>query len=274
MNGPPRKTELPCAKLLLVTAALLGVLFATVQPDDNSRTALSQFIQWQCQTLGPMLLLLLARTAVGRLAPSIEPGGMVHLTLAGAGALLAFTPLALLLDVTLANEAAPASWTLALADEFGGLGPPAMAVWLAIHLPFRFGWSLSKPVPTKQHNAQRMQPASGLQALLPANQRGVPKRMKAELQYISVVADRGESLVLYSLGKAVAETDPAAGIQTHRSHWVRFDQITRLKRRGRLGTLELVDGTEIPVSRARLAQVATCVDAVLSASGTQQSSAN
>lgn len=70
-----------------------------------------------------------------------------------------------------------------------------------------------------------------------------------EDHYLRVTTDRGSDLILFRLSDAVAELDPAAGQQVHRSYWVAWRAITAVQRDGHRTALLLSNGTTIPVSR-------------------------
>ena len=74
-------------------------------------------------------------------------------------------------------------------------------------------------------------------------------------RYLRVVTDRGSALILYNLGDAVRQMPGDIGMLVHRSYWVALESIEQLVRRGRQGELRLADGSRVPVSRNRLAEV-------------------
>jgi LytTr DNA-binding domain-containing protein len=92
-------------------------------------------------------------------------------------------------------------------------------------------------------------------ARVPLPQRGKLLALIVEDHYVDIVTDRGKSLVLMRLADAMRETEPIAGLQIHRSHWVARDAVVRSHRSdGRL-LLELSNGMRLPVSRGYLPQV-------------------
>ncbi|MEM1264301.1 MAG: LytTR family transcriptional regulator DNA-binding domain-containing protein [Pseudomonadota bacterium] len=253
MNGQPAAGVDNHERYLLAAAAMLGALFAAVQPDDNVTPWLALAVQWQLQCLLPMALFIGARRAIAIVLPQHPANGWWVLILSGSIVVVAFTPIALWLDITMGGETPPVHWVGALLDEFGGFAPPAFASWLALNYVVKRQDSVEEAA--HEPLIEQSSAANGLQALLPASARGVPVQMKAELQYLAVTTDRGSALVLYSLRDAVAELAGVQGIQPHRSHWVRLDAVAAFERRGRQGRLRLLDGTEVPVSRSRLANV-------------------
>lgn len=86
-------------------------------------------------------------------------------------------------------------------------------------------------------------------ARVPHDRRARLLSLSVEDHYVEVRTAAGSALVLMRLGDAMAETQPVAGLQVHRSHWVARDAIRAARRKGDTAVLTLVDGSEIPVSR-------------------------
>ena len=74
--------------------------------------------------------------------------------------------------------------------------------------------------------------------------------LKAEQHYLKVYTADRSYLTLYRFSDAVAEMDPAAGRQVHRSFWVRSSAIRAIKRDSRKYVVELVNGLAVPISVA------------------------
>lgn len=92
-------------------------------------------------------------------------------------------------------------------------------------------------------------------ARLPLDRRGALLALSVEDHYVRVRTVRGEELVLMRLSDAMREVGDTPGAQVHRSHWVAFAAVAAARRERGRAVLTLTDGTEIPVSRARLAEV-------------------
>jgi len=90
---------------------------------------------------------------------------------------------------------------------------------------------------------------------LPLDRRGVLISLSAEDHYVAIATTRGRDLVLMRLSDAIAEAGTVTGLQVHRSHWVALAQVRAARRQGDGAVLTLSDGREVPVSRARLADV-------------------
>ena len=75
-------------------------------------------------------------------------------------------------------------------------------------------------------------------------------RLSVRDHYVDVYTENGIETLLMRFGDALAELDGQDGRQVHRSHWISCDAVQNLtKENGRM-TLSLVDGSEVPVSRA------------------------
>lgn len=90
---------------------------------------------------------------------------------------------------------------------------------------------------------------------LPPERRGRLYHLSMQDHYVDVVTDKGSHLLLMRLSDAIAETEGIEGVQIHRSHWVAADAIARRTRDGDRVGIVLVNGTELPVSRGRLAEL-------------------
>jgi len=91
-----------------------------------------------------------------------------------------------------------------------------------------------------------------LLARLPLDKRGALIALSVQDHYVEVVTTQGRELLLMRLSDAIAEADPCAGLQVHRSHWVALDKVRAARRDGARGVLTMADGREIPVSRSYL----------------------
>ena len=96
---------------------------------------------------------------------------------------------------------------------------------------------------------------SPLAARLPLNVRGRILCLEMEDHYVRVHTDRGSALVLMRLSDAIAEAQPVAGRQVHRSWWVSDEAVEGFERVGRTGVIRLVNGARAPVSQRYLRSV-------------------
>lgn len=77
--------------------------------------------------------------------------------------------------------------------------------------------------------------------------------LKSELHYLTVVTTQGSELILYNLKDAVEEVPEFAGAMSHRSYWVSFKHINKLKLEGRQGKLIMSNGDSVLISRRNVA---------------------
>lgn len=85
---------------------------------------------------------------------------------------------------------------------------------------------------------------------LPHPQRGKLLHLSVSDHYVDVVTDKGHALVLLRLTDAMRETGSVVGLQVHRAHWVALDAVRQVVRAGGKVSLELSNGTRLPVSRS------------------------
>ena len=90
---------------------------------------------------------------------------------------------------------------------------------------------------------------------LPLAKRGQLLRLSAADHYVEVVTANGRELLLMRLQDAIELTQPETGLRVHRSHWVACTAMRSLQSTSSGGTLTLIDGTNVPVSRAMMRQV-------------------
>jgi DNA-binding LytR/AlgR family response regulator len=74
------------------------------------------------------------------------------------------------------------------------------------------------------------------------------------------VGQSGRELILYNLKDAIAEMPRNLGIQTHRSYWVSYDNIIRLSKDGRQGSVVMKNGDKVPVSRSKFDTIKSTLD--------------
>jgi DNA-binding LytR/AlgR family response regulator len=78
--------------------------------------------------------------------------------------------------------------------------------------------------------------------------------IQADLHYLHVRTTLGRAMVLASLSTA-EQALGNRGLRVHRSHWVALTHVRRLAQTGAGMTLQLSDGSRIPVSRRRAGEV-------------------
>ena len=106
--------------------------------------------------------------------------------------------------------------------------------------------SASEPQVEEQSAAERPRL---FDRLAPGLQSGRLLALKSEGHYLKVYTDQGSELILMRLKDAIAETEPVAGMQVHRSWWLaRRSPIERRTTDGRI-ELRLDEETWVPISR-------------------------
>jgi hypothetical protein len=86
-------------------------------------------------------------------------------------------------------------------------------------------------------------------------QRGAILAMAVRDHYVDVQTDKGTVSLLLRFGDAMAEVEPQAGVQVHRSHWVAWAAIDGVEREGSKLYLRLTDDTRVPVSKNHRAKL-------------------
>lgn len=98
------------------------------------------------------------------------------------------------------------------------------------------------PLPDSADPRDRLPPSLGREVLC----------LQMEDHYVRVHTPRGSTLVLMSLGQAIAGLEDVEGLQTHRSWWVARAAVEGVVEDGRNLRLKLKGGLTAPVSRARV----------------------
>ncbi|MEM1113311.1 MAG: LytTR family DNA-binding domain-containing protein [Pseudomonadota bacterium] len=276
MNGQLELGDISVAAYFGALAVATGLLFALIdEAAPGLSGALVHALKWQIQTCVPMALLVVIQIGLGRLSLLERWSPWLRLCLSGLLATWLFAPLALGLDIWLAEDDLRFNGS-AIVSEYGAMAPPVVFCWLAINAPWVVGFRLQRPG-TSAASADTVavtdsvtakNPAAGeretgwpdFYQYLPEAMRAELVYLEAELHYLAVVTTLGRSLILYNLRDAMEELPATVGLQTHRSYWVAREHVVSLNRRGRQGELTMSNGEIVPVSRRCLAEV----DAALS----------
>ena len=278
MNGQIDLGAITPSKYFFSIAVILGLLFAMITPADNHPKWVV-YLQWQLQTVLPMTFMVVVHSLLCFWPRFNYLGSWTKLLISGFGGVCLFSPIALMIDIWIGSEPQYDDLITATVSEWTQVAPPILLCWLAINAPWIFGYRLQKEVsPVKTidqesksqttivnsdttHTEQDLASSPIIScphflSLVPTKHRGSIIYLKAELHYLQVVTEQGSSLILYNLRDAVNELDSEAGIQVHRSYWVKNTQVEGFNRKGRQGELQMKGGYVVPVSRAKLAQVA------------------
>ena len=254
MNGQINLGTISVRRYFGSIAVVTGLLFALISdfPADVGQAAL-HLLQWQAQTIIPIVILYLVQSLLTRLAAFESLNPWVQLTLTAIAASTLFVPVLLGIDVMFKNDNERFTLT-ELADEYFAVMPSVIVCWLAINAPWVIGYRLVRDEPLQTKKSQ-LDFEPEFYSLLSSQMRSDLIYMVAELHYISVITTSGKSMILYNLRDAIAELPASSGLQTHRSYWVALKHIQNFKRSGRQGTLFVSNGDTIPVSRRNLSHV-------------------
>lgn len=270
MNDVFRTGDVSPIRYFGLLAIMLGILFALLNPEGTTDRGFPfALVQWLVQTVAPMGLGILSHRLLhqSRRLDRLHP--WLKLTVSGACAAVLFSPLAFGVDHALGVDEEPFGWS-GWGDELGGVFLPVTFAWVAINAPFVLGYQWQRatpePVPVVAESPpagdpepttvpRSVAPAPFFLSLIPAERRGEIISLKAELHYLTVTTTRGRSMILYAIRDAIEELPPHLGIQTHRSYWASLSHGAALERKGRNTRVKMSDGSLIPVSRNRLAEV-------------------
>lgn len=249
MNGQFTIGDLRPSRYFIGIAIVLGLLFASIAPESGSNW-LIQTVQWQVQTVVPMLICILVHIQLSlfRRLKSLNP--WLKLFISGVIAAGAFSPIGLLSDVYLANEIIERSILMDCIDEFLAVALPITVCWIAINAPFQLGFQFTKS-PISESNEVKSIEADFL-TMIPEGKKGDLIYLKSELHYLLVVTSKGETLILYSLKNAISDLPKTSGMQIHRSYWANTTMASELEKTGREGKLLMNNGDTLPVSRRYL----------------------
>ena len=256
MNGQIDIGGITPSRYFFSIAVVLGLLFAMTS-GETAQPAWLVGLQWQLQSLIPMALLVGSHMLLLRNARFAALNPWIGLAFSGVVGASLFAPAALLIEVCLGNEPLEDVFATELRDEWLAVTPPVALCWVALNAPWQLGYRLEKAPGPGPGDAVtgKTEVTPAFVDLLPPERRGAILMLKSELHYLQVVTDRGNALILYNLGDAIDELPREAGMQVHRSYWVAWEAITEFGRRGRQGELRLHDGSRVPVSRNRMADL-------------------
>lgn len=272
MNGQFEIGAITPFRYFFGIAIVLGLLFAMVAPESGHEwDGLRRLFQWQLQSLGPVILLVMSHLLLHRLPGFDGLNSWLKLVCSGLIGAVLFSPLALSLDVWFEETSImQGQWLSAMQEELIEVTPPVVIAWLAINAPWLLGFRLVKhntPDAASEPIAEAVsrEAETGLTdaplfyRLLPEAVRAELIYLKAELHYLKVVTVKGKALILYNLKDAIRELPSNHGFQSHRSYWVAKHFIRDVQKNGRQGQLTLKNGHTVPVSRRNMEKVATIV---------------
>jgi hypothetical protein len=257
-------------------STFLGVVFSFVSNNEQSYF-IFHLALWILQTLGPVVILVYCHVLFHKSRFFDKQNPWLKLFVSGLAGSVLFSPIALGLDFLWLNEALPSqlpSLMAAWVDEFIAITPPITLSWIAINAPWLLGLRFAKQ--NKDNDPANKEPSAsnyvqekpeteeqcsdGFATLLMHTPLCEILYIQSELHYLSVVGQSGRELILYNLKDAIAEMPRNLGIQTHRSYWVSYDNIIRLSKDGRQGSVVMKNGDKVPVSRSKFDTIKSTLD--------------
>jgi len=255
-------------------SAFLGLVFSLIS-NSQQEYYVMHILLWLSQTTGPIVILVYSHILLHKLSWFDRKSPWLKLFISGVVGSFLFSPFALGLDLLWGNDPFPETsqqlqglWL----DEILGILPPISLSWVAINAPWLLGFGFIRPDYSSIPNEQEARNLS----ISVTNSVGTENKrtsvsddvnqltfvallnpeigtdivyLKSELHYLKVVTTKGKMLILYNLRDAIDEMPHGQGEQTHRSYWVNYSHITKMRLNGRQGVLLLTNDEEIPVSR-------------------------
>ncbi len=246
---------------LAVSGVVLTVLFVLLEPEPSQSLGPgASVVFWSLHVLVQIAILQAVQSGLSRIWPARWPLPVLQIVAAGLIGAALFTPVAVWVEIFLAvvgDDGAPAALSPAgLANEFLNLAPPVTLVWVALNLSRLLRLPLA---PGPGAEADDRPAAPGFWDRVPRDLGRDLVALSAELHYLRVYTARGDALILYPFGRAVAELPETDGVQVHRSHWAARAHMRGLRPRGQGGELVLSTGLTLPVSRANRSRVSDAI---------------
>jgi LytTr DNA-binding domain len=269
--------EFRLARWWLPAGMLLALLFALLDPQPSRGLALPwAWLYWSAHIVLALGLAIAATRWLGSRLPAAVRGTLPRLLLGGLLGSLLFAPVALGLEWVLPQP--PAAFddqdALDLLEARGGAWP-VLVQWLHALPPFVVSWLLLNALPltattqltpaapvtgatdqTSEPAAPTVDAASAnalLNRLPPAIGTDVIY-IRSDLHYLDVRTSRGKATLLGNIADAASELG-GQGLSVHRSWWVAVRHVKRVKRSSKGWSCEMSDGTRVPISRRRVAEV-------------------
>jgi len=254
-------------RVLLGASVLLASLLSVLSeaPQQNSGF-LVKLPYWFAHTFGGLVVMSVVTRWQQRFVPARLPPVAV-LLFAGLLGSLGFAPIALWLEWFFALFGVGEADTSGVVtffspaliwQEFAQLAPAFVLCWMVLNIGYQSIYASNKGDVADEASTDELvvadAPTDGLMALLPPALGQEVFWLQADLNYVHVTTQEGKAMVLYSLSRAAEELGDL-GVHVHRSHWVSRAGVAAVRRSGRALQIELFDGTVVPVSRRREAQV-------------------
>lgn len=239
---------------LVVAGILLTAIFTALDPGPSRGLGpLARLLFWTGHVMIPLALLQAAQMALSRIRIVSRLHAWVQIGLSGVIGAALFTPIALLFDqaFAVADTVKETGEPLArqLVTEFASFLPASILVWGGLNASRLLrldGGVAQSPEPAAPSEPQDT--AAELWQRLPKHLGRDLVALTAELHYLRVYTTLGDTLILYSFGRAVEELG-ARGHQVHRSHWIAEGHLAGVDRDGDRYVCRTDTGLLVPLSR-------------------------
>jgi len=271
-----QRVSLP--RLIIFWTFLLAALL-TASSEFSLPAGIGRFVYWAAHIgLGLTAVTLVTRWLQQRGLSKL--GEWTQLAVSSLVAVVVFAPVGVVLDILLPASFGPdghgdllenessGSVVYEIVDEVLSAAPTVVAVWLIVHLTYRFmnrvtppadsqvqqtSVSEAQPETTPQTSTQSdidtVEPAGFFAKLSPAIGTDV-MLIRSDANYIHVQTTAGKTMFLYSINRAAEELGDR-GLLVHRSFWIASDHVGQVRKQGAQTVCVLNDGTVVPVSRRR-----------------------
>lgn len=236
---------------LAVSGVVLTLLFVLLEPEPSQSLGPgAAVVFWSLHVLVQIAILQAVQSGLSRIWPARWPLPVLQIAAAGLVGAALFSPVAVWVEILLSvagEDGVPAALTpAALVNEFLNIAPPVTLVWVALNLSRLLRLPL---VSGSRADAVDRPAAPGFWDRVPRDLGRDLVALSAELHYLRVYTAKGDALILYPFGRAVADLPETDGVQVHRSHWAARAHMRGLRPRGDGGGLVLSTGLTLPVSR-------------------------
>ncbi|CTQ49454.1 LytTR family DNA-binding domain-containing protein [Jannaschia donghaensis] len=239
---------------LVVAGLLLTAVFTALDPGPSRGLGLpARLLFWTAHVMIPLALLQTAQMALSRIRIVSRLHAWVQIGLSGVIGAALFTPIALVFDQifavadTVKETGEPV--TRQLVTEFASFLPASILVWGGLNASrlLRLDGVIAR-APKSAAPSEPPDPASEFWQRLPKHLGRDLVALTAELHYLRVYTTLGDTLILYSFGRAVEELG-ARGHQVHRSHWIAEAHLAGVNRDGDRYACRTDTGLLVPLSR-------------------------
>jgi hypothetical protein len=262
-------TTVSVEKYFFFSSLALIVIFAWMEPAGAAGIGFWKgLLFWSIQIAILIPLLITVQHFTSQYVNTRTPKApWVHTAFAGVVAALLFVPLAYFLDFLFAipDDSATMDILPGLLDEASGVIVPVTVTWLALNAPWilqlDFSNRRAEAVAEKQDQQHAAPPSSEKEQSgrflqeLRSRASGDLISISSELHYLRVVTTDTVVMFLYNLKDAIEELPVNSGVQVHRSHWVAREHIKQLTKKNGNSVCILSNGSSLPVSRRKYAEV-------------------